>query len=458
MKKKKQLDLTTGRISRVLIAFILPIILGSLIQQLYTTVDAVIVGRLTGKIGLAAIDSVHTLFRFPINFMNGLAAGATVLISNYFGAKDKQKLYYSIRTVYTVAILLGVIFSIAGVMITPQLLNVMSVPEDIYGETLRYSCIYFGGLWTMVLYNITAGILRALGDSRRPLYVLIFSAVLNIIGDFLMVGIFHLGVQGAAIATVLAQAGSVVLSSRILEEMEEMDGAKRIWKPVFYKEYLWKMLRIGFPLALQSMLFPVANTIVQASVNGMGTDSIAAWGICDKLDLLIWLIADAMSPALTTYTAQNIGAKKLERVKKGAFLGTGMSVCAVGLVSVVLFFQSNTIGRWFVSPTDAGTIIPLVVHYMKMMAPFFIFYAIAEAMSGVCCGMGDTLKPMITTLVTICLSRVIGVLFVLPNDQTMDCIVWIYIVSWIAAGTTFIGMYMLIRKKKLGLANGSVND
>lgn len=438
---RKELDLTRGSIPKVLTAFIVPMILGSLIQQLYTTADAVIVGQFAGKVGLAAIDSVHTLFKFPINFMNGLAAGATILISGYYGAKDEKSLRCCVRTANTLALILGVLCAVAGVIFTPQLLNIMAVPQEIYPQTLAYTRIYFGGIWAMVLYNMMAGILRAFGDSKRPLYVLILSSILNIVGDFLLVGAFRLGVQGAAIATVAAQIVSVLCVAGMIRKMEHISEGKSMLHVHFCGEHMSAMVKTGIPLALQSILFPIANSIVQASVNGMGTDSIAAWGICDKMNLLIWLIADAMSPALTTYTAQNLGANQPGRVKKGVLLGTGMSVGAVALVSLVLYLGAGIIGGWFVPGADRASVIPLVIRYTHMMAPFFVFYAVAEAFTGACCGMGDTLKPMLTTLITVCLLRVVCIFFVLPAYRTMECIVFIYIASWIAAGLSFTAMY-----------------
>ena len=443
----KKSSLTEGNIGKALLFFVLPIIAGSLIQQLYTTVDAVIVGQFTGKTGLAAIDSVYTLFKFPINFMNGLAAGATIIISGYFGAKEKEGLHCAVRTALLVAFFLGIICSFGGVMLTPWLLDVMSVPEEIQGGSLVYCRIYFAGLWAMILYNMMAGILRAFGDSKRPLYVLIICAAVNIVGDFLLVGVFHTGVGGAAAATVLSQAVSVVVLWVMLTKADFLEGTLAISKMKICKEHMVMMLRKGFPLALQSMLFPIANSIVQASVNTMGTDSIAAWGICDKLDLLIWLIADSMGPALTTYTAQNIGAGKQHRAKMGAFIGTGISVIAVALISLVLYFGSGVIGPWFIAKKDVDALIPLVIRYMRMMAPFFVFYAVAEAYSGACCGLGETLVPMITTLLTICLSRVVGILVLLPKFDTMECIVRIYIASWILAGCSFVVLYSVKERK-----------
>lgn len=205
VKEKKSSSLIEGNIGKAILLFVLPLIAGSLIQQLYVTVDAIIVGRFAGKVGLAAIDSINTLFKFPINFMNGLAAGATIIISRYFGAKATENLHRSIRTAITIAFVLGVISSFGGVLLAPQLLKLMRVPTDIYGDTLTYCTIYFGGLWSLILYNMAAGILRAFGDSKRPLYVLLVSSCINILGDLLLVGVLHLGVGGAAAATVAAQ-------------------------------------------------------------------------------------------------------------------------------------------------------------------------------------------------------------------------------------------------------------
>lgn len=443
----KKNDLTNGNIGKGILLFALPLIAGSLIQQLYTTADAVIVGQFTGKMGLAAIDSVSTLFKFPINFMNGLAAGATILISRYFGAKEKKQLRSAVQAALLIAVFLGILCSIAGVVFAPWLLDVMSVPSQVYADSLIYCRVYFAGLWAMILYNMMAGILRAFGDSKRPLYILILSSAVNILGDILLVGIFHTGVGGAAAATVFAQAVSAAVMYLVLVRTDAMDRKRIFSERNNCHEQIGLMIKRGFPLALQSMLFPIANSIVQASVNHMGTDCIAAWGICDKLDLLIWLIADAMGPALTTYTAQNIGAGKLKRVRKGAFIGTGLSVCLVGAVSFALYFGSGVIGPLFIASKDAAQLIPLVVRYMQMMAPFFFFYAMAEAFSGACCGLGETLVPMLMTLVTICLLRVVCIFVILPKFGTMECIIWIYIASWIVSGIAFTILYCIRSRK-----------
>lgn len=455
-------NLVRGNITKVIILFVVPMILGSLVQQLYTTFDAVIVGQFVGKEGLAAIDSVHTVFRFPINFMNGLGTGATIIISRYFGAKAYQNLKKAGIAAIIVSIFLGITSSILGIVFCDDLLKLLHVPHNIFDNTLLYCTIYFSGLWAMVMYNMMAGILRAFGDSRRPFYVLVLCSGVNIVGDLLLVGVFSLGVGGAACATVFSQIISVLILVYFLYKtslnisLQTQTGSQLSLETQKNKEetkttrYVSEngiliniiiLIRKGFPLALQSLLFPIANTIVQAGVNNMGTEQIAAWGICDKLSLLIWLVADSMGPALTTYVAQNIGAGQYSRVRKGAVTGTLLSILCIGVISVILYVFSGICSTLFLTQKDIGNIVPLVVGYMRMMAPFYIFYAIAEAFSGVVCGLGDTICPMITTLLTICLFRVIGILFFLPQNNTMECIVWIYIASWILSGVSFFVLF-----------------
>ena len=438
MKQEKTRDLTQGTIWKVLLAFILPILAGSLIQQLYTVVDAVVVGRFAGKEGLAAIDSVYTLFKFPLNFMSGLSAGATIVVSKLFGAGDERRLGDSIRAAFAISVILGVLFSLLGVFAAPLLLELMSVPEDIRPETLTYVRIYFGGLWTMTFYNMLAGILRAFGNSKSPLYILIVCCVLNIVGDLLLVGALHTGVAGAAAATVFSQLVSVVLALAALKKTYPNGGSLRL---SFDRKDIFQMLKIGFPLALQSILFPVANSIIQTAINRMGTDVIAAWAVCGKLDMLIWLVADSMSPALSTYNSQNLGAGRPGRVVRGSITGMVFSTGTVAVISLCLFLFPGFLGGLFVTEADSTVLSPMIVHFMRMMAPFYVFYAVAEAFSGACCGTGDTVRPMILTLLCTCGLRVLSILAILPRFGTMDCIVWIYVASWIVTGLAFTWMF-----------------
>ena len=449
MKSEKTMDLTKGAVGKVLLAFILPILAGSLIQQLYTVVDAVVVGRYAGKEGLAAIDSVYTLFKFPLNFMSGLSAGATIVVSKLFGAGDERKLGSSIRAAFAISVVLGAVFSLLGALAAPLLVDLMHVPEDIRQSTLVYVRIYFGGLWTMTFYNMLAGILRAFGNSRSPLYILVVCCLLNIAGDLLLVGALHTGVAGAAAATVFSQLVSVILALRSLKKTYPGVGILQL---TFDGKECFQMLRIGFPLALQSILFPVANSIIQTAINRMGTNVIAAWAVCGKLDMLIWLVADSMSPALSTYNSQNLGAGKADRVVRGSLTGMAFSTGAVAVISLCLFLFPGFLGGLFVTEADRAVLSPMIIHYMRIMAPFYVFYAVAEAFSGACCGTGDTVRPMIVTLLCTCGLRVFAILAILPHFGTMDCIVWIYVASWIVTGTAFT--WMFLRKARALSAKG----
>ncbi len=446
----KNISLTEGNIGKALMMFVLPLFLGSLIQQLYIMADAVIVGQFAGKVGLAAIDSVMPIFKFPLNFMNGLASGATIIISRYYGENNKEGVSNAVHNALKVAIVLGVICSAAGVIVTPLIMNVMSVPDEIFDQTLIYMRIYFAGLWSMVLYNIGAGVMRAFGDSKRPLYVLMVCSAVNIVGDLVLVGGLKMGVAGAALATVAAQIISVIIVLRMLRSFEHLDGEGVVYEKRIGNTYMANMIKLGMPLALQGMLFPISNSIAQAAVNTMGTDNIAAWAVCDKVGMLIWLVADSMGPAITTYVAQNLGAKKIARVKRGTFIGMGMSAITVAALSLVFFFATEYMAYWFVSAKDAGVIVPLVTYFMKGMAPFYFFYAIGEAFSGACCGLGHTLASMITTMLSICVLRVVAIFFVLPHYANMTCIIWIYAVSWIVLGASFTCLF-LFKSRKLAI-------
>lgn len=440
-------DLTEGKVWLVLTMFVLPIIAGSIIQQMYTTVDSIIVGKFVGKSGLASINSVNTLFKFPLNFMGGLSGGTTIIISRYFGSKNDEELGKSVRTALTMSILMGGIFSIIGVVLSPWMLQVMKVPTDIFDLTLSYVRVYFAGIFATVMYNNAAGILRAYGDSSTPLYILIICAIFNIAADFLFVGVLHWSVAGAAYATILAQIISAILALITIEKESPGIAGKRFIRPELSITHAISMVTLGLPLGIKSILFPIANSIVASAVNGRGTDVIAAWGVCGTLDLLIWLIADSMGSAQSTFVAQNLGAGKKRRAYNGSMIGAALTVVPVVVVSLALYFASGALGHLFVPESDAPAVIPLIIEYMQLMCPFYLFYGLYAAFSGAICGAGQTLIPTVLTLTFTCLLRVLGIFLVLPSFESMECIIWIYIASWIVTGTVFTCMFQALYRK-----------
>lgn len=446
-KKKAKKDLTEGKVWLVLTMFVLPIIAGSIIQQMYTTVDSIIVGKFVGKTGLAAINSVSTLFKFPLNFMEGLSAGTTIIISRFYGSKNREELGKSVRTALTMSIFLGIIFSVVGVFLAPWLLNVMKVPADIFDLTLSYVRVYFAGIFATVMYNNAAGILRAYGDSATPLNILIFCGFFNVAADYLFVGVFGWSVAGAAYATIFAQMISAVLALFMIEKISREEKKKQFLYPQFSIKHGGSMVTLGLPLGIKAILFPIANSIVASAVNGRGTDVIAAWGVCSTLDLIIWLIADSMGSAQATFVSQNLGAKQHKRAYKGTIIGVWLTIVPVALVSFLLYFVSGPLGHLFVPEADAAAVIPLIISYMRLMAPFYVFYGLYAAFSGAICGAGQTLIPTALTLTFTCLLRVVCIFFVLPKFETMECIIWIYIASWIATGIVFMTMFQILYRK-----------
>ena len=440
-------DLTEGKVWFVLTMFVLPIIAGSIIQQMYTTVDAIIVGRFVGKTGLAAINSVATLFKFPLNFMGGLSGGTTVIISRYYGSKNKDELGKSVRTALTMSIVMGIVFSVIGVSLAPWMLTLMKVPGDIFALTLSYVRVYFAGIFATVMYNNAAGILRAYGDSATPLYILIVCGLFNVAADYLFVGVFGWSVAGAAYATIMAQVISAIIALYVIERISKEEKQKIFLYPEFSFAHAGSMVTLGIPLGIKSILFPIANSIVASAVNGRGTDVIAAWGVCGTLDLLIWLIADSMGSAQSTFVAQNLGANQHKRAYKGTFIGVALTVVPVALVSIGLFFAAGSFGHLFVPDSDAPAVIPLVIEYMRLMAPFYVFYGLYAAFSGAICGAGQTLIPTALTLTFTCLLRVLAIFFVLPHFESMECIIWIYITSWIVTGVVFTAMFQFLYHK-----------
>lgn len=288
---RKQTDFTTGPIGKALLLYFLPILAGGLFQQLYSTVDAVILAQFAGKAGLAAMDSIYNLLKLPVNFFVGLSTGATIIISQYFGAKDERMLGKAVHTAVAFSLAGGAALSVLCVIAAPWGLELMGVPDEIFALTLLYVRVYFGGFAASMVYNVGAGILRAVGDSKTPFLILIASSVTNIVLDLLFVAALGWSAPGTAFATVLAQCLSAVLALFLLGRGA---GACKlsIKKLRFDLGVLRKIFAIGLPIALQSTLYPIANMTVQSTVNQTGTDNIVAWALCGKLDFLITIAPD----------------------------------------------------------------------------------------------------------------------------------------------------------------------
>ena len=430
--------ITEGVIWKQLLFFFFPILLGTFFQQLYNTVDTVIVGNFLGKEALAAVGGgTSTVINLLIGFFTGLASGATVVISQYFGAKDDENVHKSIHTAIALSLWGGVIISIAGYLTAEPLLRLIDTPEDIMPLALSYIHIYFAGGIFIVMYNIGAGIFRAFGDSKSPLYFLIAGCLLNIVLDLLFVGPLQLGVKGAAYATVLSQVFSLVLVTISLRRKK--DCCKLIYKDIkFEKHMLKKTIYIGLPAGLQSVLYTVSNLIIQADINGFGTDAAAAWAAYGKLDCFFWMILQAFGIAITTFVGQNYGAGQIQRSKKGVRTCLYMTFGSTLAIEAIYLTFSRYGFMLFVSDT---AVINLGVGMLNCIVPFYFTYIFIEILSGAIRGTGKSLVPTLITVFGICVLRVIWLAIVPAKFGTINSVMLCYPVTWTVTSLAFFFYY-----------------
>ncbi len=431
MAATKELDLTKGPIGKQLLLFFLPIFLGSFFQQFYNSTDALIVGQFVGKGALAAIESTGSLTRLLVQFFIGVASGATILISQAFGGKDDARVSKTVHTAIAFAIWGGVVVTTLGLLLAPACLRAMHVPADIESDAILYTRVFFLGVIPTFLYTIGAAILRAVGDSRRPFYFLIFCCILNIILDIVFVLIFHMGVAGVAIATLLAQALSAVLVFRTL--CRTTASYQVVLKHIrIHKELLKRIVFLGLPIGLQSAMYAFSNILIQAKVNTFGTDMVAAWAVSGKVDFLIWILLDALTISVSTFVAQNYGAGMVERVSKGVRTAIGVGFALFVPLSVFLYVCAPFLARIFVADQ---TVIEMTVTLLHFFAPAYWLYIVGDVYSGAIRGTGDSIQPMIMTFIGTCLVRIIWILAV-PEGSSIWSIIICYPITW--AGTSLL--------------------
>ncbi|MEL3913695.1 MATE family efflux transporter [Treponema pedis] len=444
MYKKENLNLTEGVIWKTLIIFTLPILAGNFFQHLYTAADAVIVGKFTGKEGLAAIDSVLSLLKLPVNLFSGLSAGTSILVSQLFGAKKYKELLNTLHCSTALTLILGAVLSVIGVLISPALLFIMNIPEDIFEMTLAYLRIYFAGMAVSLFYNIGAGILRAMGNSKTPFYALIISSVLNVALDLIFIGILKWGIGGAAFATVLAQFFSALIIFFALTEKTSLSPLQ-ISKLKVHRYDAIRITKTGLPIGIQAAFFPIANMIIQARVNGTGTENIAAWALCGKLDFLIWILLEAMTVSVSTFAAQNYGAGKYKRVIEVTRTGLIMSLILIGAICTVLYFWNVPLGKLFINSKDYQ-VLKVMERLMRILAPFYTVFVFTEIFSAVIHASGETFKPMIITLLGICASRILWIFFIVPLNPVIEIIVLAFPISWTLTSVVFTVYFFFYRK------------
>lgn len=444
MRAMSKNQITEGVIWKQLLFFFFPILLGTLFQQLYNTADTVIVGRFVGTKALAAVGgSTGQIVNLVVNFFVGLASGATVIIARYYGARDRIKLNNALHTAIALSIVGGIVTAVAGILLTPFLLQMMNTPADVIEGSTTYLRIYFAGIIFVFVYNIGSGILRAVGDSKRPLYFLIVCCFLNIFLDILFVVYLKLGVKGAAFATVISQAVSALLV--ILSLTKSVDIYRlRPNKIRFYKSLLIAIVTIGLPAGLQSVMYGISNIIIQTSLNSLGTETVAAHTAFAKIDAIYWMISGAFSVSIITFIGQNYGARKFDRMKKSIKVCLFMDLIASLLLTTVMMVAGPYLLRLFTSDQEVIEIGMQIIH---IIAPSYALFIFIEILSSSLRGMGNVVIPMLMTCGGVCVLRILWIFLFVRTHLSVTTILMSYPISWGFTAVLFIIYFMFYQKK-----------
>ena len=437
MEKIKN-GITEGVIWKQLLLFFFPILIGTFFQQLYNTVDTIIVGQFVGTEALAAVGTTGTVINLLVGFFVGVASGATVIISQYFGANDRESLSKSVHTSMALAVAGGVVIMVIGIVTARPTMLAMGVPDDIMDDAVLYMNVYYLGIIGNLIYNIGTGILRAIGDSRMPLYVLIVCCLANVVLDLLFVVVFHWGVFGVAFATVLSQLiSAVLLMIRLMGTQEAYRVELR--KSRFHKDILKNVVRIGLPAGLQSVMYSFSNILIQASINSFGTTAIAAWAAIGKIDGFIWMVMNAFGIAVTTFAGQNFGARQYDRMKRCTRVGLGMCLGTIIALSALLFIFRYQLLMFF---TGDAEVVNIGAQFCLVLAPSYFTFVFIEILSGAIRGAGEALQPMLITCIGVCGLRVVWILLMVPYWHTMQMVAMNYPVSWVITAVIFVIYYL----------------
>ena len=391
---RRDMDMTMGNVYGLLIRFAVPLLLGNLFQQLYNTVDTWVVGNYVGKEAFSAVGTVNPIINMLIGFFMGLSTGAGVVISQFYGAKQAEKVSDTVHTALVMTAVLGVAFTAIGVSMTPLMLRFMKTPPEVLPEARTYLTIYFSGIFGLMLYNIGAGILRAVGDSQRPFYFLVLSASLNIVLDLVFVLAFHMGVAGVAYATILSQGISALLVMIVLLRADNcIRVSVRKLKP--HWDMLKKIVRVGVPAAIQMAITAFSNVFVQSYINYFGADCMGGWTAYTKIDAFLFLPMQSVSMGATTFVGQNLGVNDVQRARQGvgAALKISMGITLIIMMPVIVF--APHLVRFF---NDAPEVIRFGTLFLRMITPFYVLCCVNQILAGSLRGAGDSRAPMFIML------------------------------------------------------------
>ncbi len=442
MKEKNMNRITEGILWKGIVVFFIPIFLQSVFQQIFSITDAIIVGNVVGKQALGAINATSNLTKFFLNLFTGICSGAAIIVGQAYGAKDEEKVVRSLHTGSAFALIGGIGMALICIPATPFFMKVMSIPEDMVSYSSTYTSIFFFGMIGTFLYDMGAGVLRAIGDSKKPFYFLVLSLISNVVLDLLFVVVLKTGIWGAAAATALSQ---FIAAFAVIIQLTGMKGCCklklreiRLEIPIF-KE----MVKLGLPMGISGVLYSISNIAIQSSVNSLGTDPLAGWSVHVKMDSVIWSLYDAVNVASATFAAQNYGARKMDRVREGVKGNFIVGGSAIIFCSIIIYFFAKPIARLFIQDPE---VVDYAVYVSRTMAPFYILYLFGQVYGSTIRGCGETVKPMLIALVGTCGSRILWVAGVnLVGGPTIQNMTVGYIVTW-AIYSSMIAVYFYFGK------------
>lgn len=431
-------DLTEGPIYQKMLLFAFPVFLGNLFQQLYNAVDAWCVGHFIDENALAAVTSSGSLIFMMVSFFNGIAMGAGVIIARYYGARNYRDMEKAIHTDVAFGLVTGVLLTVLGVVFTPHILQWMGTPEKVLPQSITYFRVYFCGALFTVMYNIFVGILHAVGDSRHPLYYLIFSSLLNVGVDFLLVGGFHMGVGAAAFATTLSQGLSAALCCiRLIREKAEYRLVPRRIR--FDGRSMWDILRYGLPSGVQNSVIAIANVFVQKNINSFGAAAMAGCGAYSKVEGFAFLPITCFVQALSTFVGQNLGCRRYDRVKKGVGFGIACSCVLAELIGLLgWIFAPQLIGFF----NDKPEVVAAGTEHMRTICLFYLLLAFSHCIAGIMRGAGKATVPMLVMLSCWCLIRVSYLSVALRYVNQLTTVSWAYPLTWGLSSVIFLVYFL----------------
>ena len=430
--------MTEGKVKKLILQFAIPIFFSQLFQQLYNTADSLIVGRYLGKGPLAAVSSSGPLIFLLVSFFTGTAAGAGVVISRYFGAKDEERVGRAVHTNVAFGLVAGLVVTVIGVAFTPAILKIMKTDPSVLPDSTAYFRYYFLGVLANVMYNIFTSIMNAVGDSRRPMVYLIFSSVLNILLDLLFIGVFHLGVAWAAIATTISQLVSALLCLKRLLKKGTVYQVS-FGKVRFHRDMLQEILKYGLPTGVQNSVIGLANVILQSNINSFGEDAMAGYGSYVKLEGFAFLPITCFSMAMTTFIGQNLGAGQYDRAKEGARFGIVMSLLLAETIGLIMFLFVPSLIKMFNADPE---VVRLGTRQGRTEALFYFLLAFSHIIAGICRGAGKGIVPMIIMLSVWCVFRILYITVMMHFVHGIGLIYWAYPLTWGISSVIYLFYYL----------------